>query len=480
MDRVYYGSDLTISHPLVKRLGIDAIISGWDKIFDANKDKYLVDFINLEKANRSKVGPRSISVPWSERKHSLEAYFSADKETVSSPSDLQGVAQLQPRLRPITASAAVRFLKSSTSSGLPFLVKKGEIKDQLVNEYDYLLKRRDCCVLLTRTQEGGKTRDVWGYPAADTLKEMCFFQPFLSFEKGLPWRSALVSPDAVDLQIDKLINDAIRDDRSLVCIDFPQYDASLKPKMQAAAFSWIKSSFQRQHHQEIDELSHRFANIGIVTPDGVKNGEHGVPSGSTFTNTVDSAVQHLISKDLGVLDSEKQIQGDDGVYLVDSEEALYNHFSKYGLDVNPEKCYVSKRNAIYLQNFYSKDMLTNGICRGVYPSYRALGRIFFQERFTDLGELELEGSDFNSLRVISILENCKYHPLFIQLVNYIAKLDKYSLGYSQSGLVKYVGHLISASGIEGIFNYRRGDDIRGINSFQTVKLLSKLSIANTS
>ncbi len=474
LDRVYYGNKNTISHPMVERFGKDAIISKWDKIFNARRDEFIPDFVDIEISNRSKVGPRSIAVPWSEREQSVNNQYSIEKSTHFSSSVLQEVDKLTPRFRPLGASAALRSLKNNTSSGLPYLQKKGEIKDDLIANYDYLLSRKDPCVLLTRTQEMKKTRDVWGYPAADTLREMRYFRPFLEFERRLPWRTALLNPEAVDKSIDKLITESIKNNRRIASIDFPQYDATVKRNLQSATFNYIKSSFQDQFDSEIDDIAQRFATIGLVTPDGIRTGCHGVPSGSTFTNTVDSAVQHLISKHFGVSDEMKQIQGDDGVYSVDSPEDLYSHFSSFGLEVSQEKSFVSNDCAIYLQNFYSDRMRIDGQCRGIYPSYRALGRILYQERFTDFGELELQGSDFNSLRVISILENCKYHPLFSQFVRFIANLDKYGLGYSQSGIIKYVRYLMQSSGIEGIFRYRRGDEIAGLARFATVQELSKL------
>jgi hypothetical protein len=50
-----------------------------------------------------------------------------------------------------------------------------------------------------------------------------------------------------------------------------------------------------------DYIAWRFGNIGLITPDGVKDGPHGVPSGSTFTLEVNSIAQILIAKEF-VLD----------------------------------------------------------------------------------------------------------------------------------------------------------------------------------
>jgi hypothetical protein len=474
LDRVVAGSENVIEHPMVKRLGTDVILSKWDKIFNENIDKFTDDFVNLEKANRSKIGPRSRSIPWSERKHSVDLSFSPEQKTRLSSSVLFEVDSLPPRLRPISVTAALKCLKNSTSSGLPFLDKKGLVKDQLINNLEYYKRRFDPCVLITRTQELWKTRDVWSYPILDVLLEMRYFNPFLALERTFPWRAALFGPETVDNKINELIDYAIKNNLDIMALDFPTYDATVRRKLQKPAFKYISSAFQMLYRQALEAIGYRFATIPLVTPDGVRTGEHGVPSGSAFTNTVDSAVQHLISKHYGADDNYKQIQGDDGVYAVKHPESLFSHFSAFGLDANREKCFISKDSTIYLQNYYSTKMKIDGQCRGIYPSYRALGRILFQERFTDYEQVGISGLEYNSLRVISILENCKYHPLFVQLVKFIAKLDKYGLGYTESGILKYYNYLKETSGIQGMFNYRRGDDIKGIYNFSTIRVLSQL------
>jgi hypothetical protein len=161
-----------------------------------------------------------------------------------------------------------------------------------------------------------KTRTVWGYPIADILNEYRFYRPLLNFQRSLEWRSAINSPELVDLRIDKIIKESINSGRKLVSVDFKAYDASLKSTLQRASFGYIKSLFQPVFSDEIDYIAKRFNTIGLITPSGFMDGSHGVPSGSAFTNEVDSIAHFLCARALGVEVRNMDIQGDDGVYSV--------------------------------------------------------------------------------------------------------------------------------------------------------------------
>lgn len=73
--------------------------------------------------------------------------------------------------------------------------------------------------------------------------------------------------------------------------------------------------------------------------------------------------------------------------------------------------------------------------KGVYSTYRAIGRLMGQERFYDP---KVWNSKMVTLRAWSILENCNNHPLFEELVEFVIKGDKYRLGLDIPGFFKNV------------------------------------------
>jgi hypothetical protein len=471
LDNIVSGSDVPLRSPFASAMSPDQILSAWDGIYNSGCNKLNADLLNIESSNRLKYGPRSLALPWEDRFEGVNEYFTSQ---VGYKVPAYSVSYPR-RLRPISVENAADFLKSNTNSGLPFVARKKDVKKQVISNFSRLLERNDPCVLFTRTQEDNKTRNVWGYPMADTLNEMRFYRPILEYQRRLRWRAALLGPLAVDQSITELIKDSSRRNLKLVSLDFSSYDASVKFGLQRCAFDYIKSHFQESCSSEIDDILYRFNTIQLIAPSGILSGPHGVPSGSTFTNEVDSIVQYLCAKDFGLSDLDINIQGDDGVYCTKDPESLFNHFETYGLKVSKEKSLVSDNSVIFLQNYHSPDYVSDeGLFAGIYSTYRALGRIVFPERYDQFSDYRIEGADFYSIRTISILENCSNHPLFEDLVRFVVSIDKYSLKFSSKGLKSYCQYILSRQGSEDIRRYRRGSDVSGIENFKTFQIISKL------
>lgn len=474
LKNVIRGNDTSIVTPLVKDVIPESVLHEWDGIFMSNRHRMNDTLFELEMGNRGKFGPRSIAKPWSDRVTDVKQYFSPKQCRFKSPRFKMNKGSL----RPIRISKAVNILKTSTSSGLPYNVKKGKIKDKMVTEFYELLSRQDPCILYTRTQEGNKTRTVWGYPVADTLNETMFYRPILDYQKELFWRAALLGPEFVDKAVSKIMKQANDHNLLLVSADFSAFDASVSKKLINTSFNYIKSLFQTEFHVSLEYIKSRFINIGIVTPFGVYSGEHGVPSGATFTNEVDSLVQYFVALSSGVVSTAlMQIQGDDGLYAI--KESDYDRlrlaFTDAGLKFNDSKSYKSYDYCIYLQNLYHNDYKdSEGNIGGIYPVYRALNRLCFQERWSDFEKFGLIGMDYYSLRSFSILENCKYHPLFKEFVRFIKSKDKYSLGFSKASVHKYSELINNGPGTGGILNHHYGNDVKGIKSFESYKLAQEL------
>ena len=301
--RLAKGSDQVLVSPSFEETSDEEIESRVEEILD--KASLTEELRKIEDSNLAKFGPRSIALPWVDRKEALYAYFDHEEIELS-------LTAKPGRLRPVSFETAVKQLVSTSNSGLPFMVRKGDLKTkgsaELMDVGDFP------CVLYTRTQEQGKTRDIWGYPVRDTLRELSYYLPWLEVEKRLPWRKALLGPDDVDVAISRLLLNKSADLR-VVCVDFSRFDATITPRNSMQAFEYISSQFQDPAAMNI--ILETFVTIGIWTPDGEISGPHGVPSGSTFTNAIDSLVQFGLA---GVDESRCQIQGDDGVYLVTPSE----------------------------------------------------------------------------------------------------------------------------------------------------------------
>lgn len=451
------------------------ILLEWDKIFEElSAEAKLPDIlIENESAQRSKFGPRSIAIPWKDRRDSLLAYFKPGERS-------NNISKITPpsigRLRPLQLQNVRAFIKTNTNSGLPYLAKKGTVVDVAIKNIGDLLVDAYPAVLFTRTQEGNKTRNVWGFPIADTIQEMLYYRPLLDYQRQQPWRSAIVSPEAVNTGVTTLMNHAKSNDLSIVSIDFSAYDASLKPYLIREGFNYIKLLYQNKYHPDIDRICERFISIGIITPEGTWTGEHGVPSGSTFTNEIDSLCQYLIALSYPNEKLEHfQIQGDDGLYACKDPKALMEWFNSFGLNVNMDKSRINKQDCSYLQLMFHPTFVDGSEFVGVYSTYRAILRLCYLETFTDFTKDDLTGKDYFAIRSLSILENCKYHPYFEQLVKFVVERDKYSLAVSDQGLSNYIKFRERQDGRDINFNiYQYGDYPVGIKNFESYKLVKKL------
>lgn len=468
------GSNVSYLTPLGKHNDPNSLLSEVDKIID----KYTLDgsinsnLSNLESSNKLKFGPRSIAKPWSERRDNVKQYYKNDESGI--PFIFSSQSRLS-NLRPISVANSIKKLKNNSNSGLPYFTRKGSLKSRLESDYNKNYGSDQPCVLFTRTQEAGKTRTVFGYPVYDTIKENRYYIPLLNYQKEQIYRNSLKGPGFVDDKICNLIL-AKRQDQRLLSIDFSGFDTTITTSLQKACFNYIKDLFQPKYHKEIDEIFHRFNTIGLLTPDGVFSGSHGVPSGATFTNEVDSLAQFLIAKSVGLTERNFDIQGDDGAYSVTDEEhrRLLDSFKEYGLVVNEEKSYYDNNFIVYLQKLFDIHYIKQGSFGGIYPIYRALNRLVYQERFSRFEEFDIEGRDYYAIRAISILENCKYHPCFKEFVKFILSKDKYKLQFSQKSLSNYIKMEDINLGAAGNILNQHGDDIRGIKSFKTYSVIKEL------
>jgi len=473
LNSVVTGNDLVYLTPIGKSYTPEVVLDKFNKLFDSKSGTLNINLIKLEIANKSKYGPRSIQKPWVDRKASLLDYYS-NNLGAHEFNFIPDMPKLN--LRPTNLATSAKYIRAASNSGLPYYRKKGLCLDKTILNFDKQLSSNYPCVLFTRTQEGGKTRNVWGYPFANTLNENRFYVPLLSYQKDLCWRSALLGPDFVDKSITKLmINKAV--DMKYLSVDFSSYDASISNSLIDCSFKYISNLFQRSYEDEILLIKDSFNSIGIITPTGILHGKHGVPSGATFTNEVDSIAQFMIAKLSGIQDQQLNIQGDDGAYCI--SDLQYKDFKAnciyYGLELNEDKSYYNDEFIVYLQRFYCKEYLKGGLIGGIYPLYRALNRIIHQERYDNFEDFGLSGVDYYSIRTISILENCKYHPLFYDFVCFIHSLDKYALKYTEQSVHKYIEYLNRPKGSVGLISNQIGDKVSGINNFETVKILKALT-----
>lgn len=469
LEQTLEGDSEILMTPLAKTCDPIVLLYEWNQIVNNNKSKINSTLLDLEHSNRSKFGARSIAVPWSERMAGLKKSF-----TNQNPNHIPKFCKLfgEAYLIPTSLEDAMDRMKLSSSASFPFMCKKRKVAPLMKEDFKEYLKRKDPCALYTRTTENRKTRNVWGYPFADTLNEMRWYSPILGYQKTKWYRAALISPDTVAVRITELILKAISSGRIIYSVDFADFDASVLYQYIMLSFEYFASCFLPLFQKALKPIGERICSIGIVTPSGIFNGKHGVPSGATFTNEIDSIVQLGIAKTNDFIkEDECQIQGDDGVYIMHKEDvsSFNSSFIYSGLKIN-DKGAIATDYALYCQNLYHIDYMKDGVIGGIYPTFRALNRILFMERFVDFNKAGIKGQDYFGIRCLTILENCKHHPLFEDLVRFVLTKEKFSLDISDDGLMKYCKTLNLNIDTAQNLNHQYGSNVMGIKKFEAYKL----------
>jgi len=205
-------------------------------------------------------------------------------------------------LTPLTIRSAIKLLPNDTSPGLPYTLEgiktKGEVKERLFRDYNTLRKippggfydypcSAGIRLALTKKPDN-KPRLVWVYPAVMITAESRFFGPLMS----KIFSCLLFSWDFSFLRGG--VNSLKQFCQGLTTYgtDVSGFDASVHPMVINHVFDWICSRFKLSKHDQhdFDVMRHYFINTPLWYKNRIYLKRQGVPSGSFFTQTIDSIV----------------------------------------------------------------------------------------------------------------------------------------------------------------------------------------------
>ena len=218
----------------------------------------------------------------------------------------------------------------------------------------YKRKRPNPCLAGVRTQRGNKTRLVWMYPLEMTMLEAKFARPLIEVYKEI--RSPM--PYALRRhEIGARLEYSLKG-RNKVALDFSKFDSSVPSKLIRTAFrimaTWFRD-FEDFDKESWKVIQNYFINTPIVMIDGnlYTGKRHGVPSGSYFTQLVDSIVNYIIitasmlKYDMHPHERRVHVLGDDSVFATDVNvnlSELKSYFLTKGFKLNVEKSAVVRSN----------------------------------------------------------------------------------------------------------------------------------------
>jgi hypothetical protein len=508
LGKVRKGNDEIYDTPFARGESTEQLLSGWIQQLESLKQKWptLYEFeIDLSK----KVGPMSIEKPVSQRLKDIDAYYdgillpSTNLDSTALSSVLDEFAQIR-GLRVRDVIRTTDRMKKSTNSGSPYFTKRRLVVDKTI-PFTFSCRGDELyqglptgqfgspAILGWRGQEGGpdaddvKQRVVWMFPFSVNIAELCVYQPLIEAAQRFNLVPAWVSMDRVDLEITELFDSKGKNDL-VMCTDFTKFDQHFNPKLQEAALqlitgilspgmtsiTWLKEIFPIKY------------TIPLVYDIGkVRFGKHGMGSGSGGTNCdetlVHRALQYEAAHRAGAkLNPHSQCLGDDGIlsYPGLTVDGVIDAYSSHGLEMNPDKQYVSTQDCTYLRRWHHKEYRIDGVCAGVYSTCRALGRLRYLERWMDPRYWDAKAV---ALRQLAILENVKYHPLKEEFVEYCMKRDKYRLGLDIPHFLDDLRDIAmeKINDMPDFLGYTRtlqskGDPVGGIESWWIVKHLKSM------
>jgi len=453
--KVVKGQPEVYDTPFARGESTEQMLSKWKAVLKSIDTRW-PSLWAFENDLANKVGPMSVEKPLSQRLEDIDHYYEGIllPSTNLDHSAVAAVISEWSRIRGLEVrkqARTVELMKKSTNSGSPYFTKKRTVVDETTpcsvshyrNEVDQTLSGgnyKAAAVLGWRGQEGGpsdtdvKQRIVWMFPFAVNIQELQVYQPLIEAAQRFNLVPAWVSMEAVDRRITDMFDTKSSEDL-VICTDFSKFDQHFNAHMQEAALQVLTAILSP------GMTSRKWLNdvfpIKYMIPlaydwEKVRFGLHGMGSGSGGTNCDETlahrALQFEAAQRHGVkLNPNSQCLGDDGVltYPGITVDDVVKAYTSHGLEMNADKQYASTQDCVYLRRWHHKDYRVDGVCAGVYSTCRALGRLRYLERYMNPKYWDARSV---ALRQLSIIENCKYHPLREQFVEFCMKRDKYRLG----------------------------------------------------
>lgn len=218
------------------------------------------------------------------------------------------------------------------------------------------------CLAGIRTQRKGKTRLVWMYPLEMTIIEAVVARPLINYFKGI---QHVMSFGDYSHEVGQRLRRSCTSTKYFYSIDYSQFDSSVGRIFIQYAFNAFRTWFNLDGkvYEDVtvgdvfDRIESYFTTTPIVMPNkdekfpNIVTGKRGgVPSGSYFTQLVDSftnvALAFAISSRFGLSlnDSNLDVLGDDCLFFCNNTagslllEEISSFVSTFGFKVNTAKC----------------------------------------------------------------------------------------------------------------------------------------------
>lgn len=304
--------------------------------------------------------------------------------------------------------------KKSTHAGFSYITtgkrKKSEYIEGLLDSYTAaeesarIEKSFNRLILIgSRTQASGafkadgsfthtfkdKSRLVSMKDIYEILAESKWAKPFQNRLAGTSWYAG----GKDDGRILGFIAKWRRKYRYSITVDYSHYDQSISAWLIREAFDIVREAFFGRYFDEelFSIVREDFINKVFVDGKGtLVQSNKGVPSGSMFTQIIDSVVNRLMIltylNSKGVSDREMMIMGDDNIIFthnpLDEVDLSGYLFKNFGIEANPAKCSHTDRESGFPE-FLSRTWTIDGVYR---EPHSLISKLLYPERFRSYNE----------------------------------------------------------------------------------------------
>lgn len=338
------------------------------------------------------------------------------------------------RLRPATYQRVIDDMRArdtlESNSGWPLFERRNNprVKESSIQDAESGTWKNYPAIALFRNYNL-KTRLVWMFPMSTNIVEGSYFQVLQSamITRGFSFLDPWIGFE----QVRGSVSRAYDAGQFIAASDFSSTDEHFRLAASLEVFDVLAPLFQARYRDGLrDSLVHMHSIPLVVGPDTKLVGEHGVSSGSNWTNFIETIFDWIFSEFVAnVLGSYTGMYaiGDDMSWVGPRyDEGFAGELERLSESVGQvtkaEKTTNSPDKVKSLQRLFQRGYrLPDGQTRAVYPTIRALKSSVYPERFH---KPSLWSSDMFCARQFMILENCVDHPLFEEFVEFVCRGQK--------------------------------------------------------
>nr|ALL29322.1 RNA-dependent RNA polymerase [Human picobirnavirus] len=363
------------------------------------------------------------------------------------------------------------------TSGLFLLVNIG----QSVKEAENGLWKTYPAIALFRNYNQ-KTRLVWMFPMSANLVGGSFFQPLQSILMKSVYAKQFLAPWSGFEAVREVMTSEYKEGNFVAASDFSATDAHFQLATSMEVFDVISQCFQPRFRSALEESIRYMHEIPLVVSSTTRLvGEHGVSSGSNWTNSIETMFDWILAEyvflEHGYYSGLYAIGDDMSWCSATYDEQFSDLLAEIGLtvgqEIKAEKTTNDRDKVKSLQRLFQRGYARpDGTLRAVYSTIPALKSIVYPDRFHSP---KVWTKDVEAIRDFMILENCVDHPLFEEFCRFVSAGDPHLrvfANYSANKQAELLRRSKLVPGLNSTYNQETRDSILPV--IATVQFLRNL------